>query len=82
MHATHASIVSKIAHRVYERQPELMLKGAWWQHLQPNFYRLPEPFQLCRKEQPHQSAVAPCDRAGTARGAGRSWAAGVATMRP
>lgn len=61
MHASHASIVSKIAHRVYEQEPPPSPVEAWWRALQPNFYRAQEPFLLARKEQLQIGAVAMLD---------------------
>jgi pimeloyl-ACP methyl ester carboxylesterase len=61
VHASHASIVSKIAHRVYEQEPPPSPVEAWWRALQPNFYRAQEPFLLARKEQLQIGAVAMLD---------------------
>ncbi len=57
-----ASIVSKIAHQVYAHQPSTMPKGRhWWQHLQTNFHRRPESFELGRTDAVRVGATAAFD---------------------
>jgi pimeloyl-ACP methyl ester carboxylesterase len=58
VHTSHASIVSKIAHVVHEQGPAPAGHHHWWHHLQTNFHRRPEPFQLGRREQLQIGAVA------------------------
>lgn len=56
-----SSIVSKIAHEVFEHQPSTMPKGRWWQYLQTNFHRRPEAFELGRADQVRVGATAAFD---------------------
>jgi pimeloyl-ACP methyl ester carboxylesterase len=57
----HASIVSKIAHEVYEHQPQLLSDGPWWNTLDTEFHRMPEHFQLECRDQLQIGAVAMLD---------------------
>ena len=42
-----ASVVSRIAHEKAEQAPGLLTgEGPWWERLDPEFYRQPEPFDL------------------------------------
>ncbi|MBT3224013.1 MAG: hypothetical protein HN348_33510, partial [Proteobacteria bacterium] len=40
------SIVSRIAHESYVNSPNTMPPYPWWKHLESNFYRRPEGFEL------------------------------------
>ncbi len=56
-----SSIVSRIAHEVFEHQPSTMPKGPWWETLQTNFHRRPEGFELKRGDQLRVGATAAFD---------------------
>lgn len=56
-----SSVVSRIAHRSVSHQPSLMPKDPWWEHLEPDFYKRPEGFQLGRTDQLRVSATAALD---------------------
>ena len=43
-----AAVVSRIVHESYERAAPLMPKGHWWEHLDDDFARTSEKFDLAR----------------------------------
>ena len=41
-----AAVVSRIVHESYERSAPLVTEGHWWEHLDEDFARTPEKFDL------------------------------------
>ncbi len=43
---SHASVISRIAHKAYAAAPDMMPRTPWWEHLDPNFHATPESFEM------------------------------------
>ena len=55
------AVVSRIVHDSYERSARLMPNGPWWEHLDEDFARSPEKFDLARADRLQISAAAAFD---------------------
>lgn len=42
----YASVISRIAHKIYDEAPSLIPESPWWAHLSPDFHSTPEDFDL------------------------------------
>lgn len=58
-----SAVVSRIVHESYERAAPLMPEGHWWEHLDENFARTPEKFDLARSDRMQIGAAAAFDHA-------------------
>ena len=55
------AVVSRIVHDSYERSARLMPNGPWWEHLDEDFARSPEKFDLARTDRLQIGAAAAFD---------------------
>ena len=55
------AVVSRIVHDSYERSARLMPDGPWWEHLDEDFARSPEKFDLARTDRLQIGAAAAFD---------------------
>ena len=58
-----SAVVSRIVHESCERAAPLMPSGHWWEHLQDDFARTPEKFDLARADRVQIGAAAAFDHA-------------------
>lgn len=58
-----STVVSRIVHEPYEQAASLMPHGHWWEHLDEDFARTPEMFQLARADRLRIGAAAAFDHA-------------------
>lgn len=58
-----SSVVSRIVHESYQRSAPLVPSGQWWEHLDPNFARTPQKFDLARSDRVQIGAAAAFDHA-------------------
>ena len=55
------AVVSRIVHDSYERSARLMPNEPWWEHLDEDFARSPERFDLARADRLQIGAAAAFD---------------------